>query len=99
MAWGKIGISDWLFDRTELDPVPNPIPHVLADLIVEAVDDMPEPYRQLIEMRYWERLTYREIAERMGYNSRGNARHHVWAAEKKLKEILNADPYIQNYEW
>lgn len=86
---GLISPFDWVWDNVQLTTVPNPEPHELAEFVVECVEALESPYRELIEMRYWQRLKYREIAEIMEYESRGNAKHHTVQAEKKLKEMMN----------
>lgn len=75
-------VEPWLWEVATLKVLPNFQPHEFGELVIEIVDDMPEPYRSLLEMRYWERLKYREIADVMGWESRGNAHYHVKKAER-----------------
>jgi len=59
-------------------------PHPDADLIVEAVESLPQRQRDVVELLMWGGMTKVEAAETLGY-SRSHV-HKVWRA---AKEALN----------
>ena len=86
MAYG-VNAFDWIWNL-DLHPLRKQERHEYAEQVCDAVEALDEPYRTLIELVYWQRATYQEAAEYMGYNSRGNAKHHVLQAERKLRKAL-----------
>ena len=87
-----------MLDQNKVDPLWNADPHPLGDFIVEVLESLPEPYRSILEMRYWERLTFREIANRLGKNSRGSGKYHVGKAERQFKRAFIEAAEAKNHE-
>ena len=56
-------------------------------LLYDALDQLSESHREIIELRDLEELSTREAAERLGL-TRGNVRVRLHRAHKKLKAIL-----------
>jgi DNA-directed RNA polymerase specialized sigma24 family protein len=82
-------IFSWLLERGSYRPVPDPIPHSLQETVRDAVEALPDEERTLLEMKYYELCTYQEIADRVGYRSKGAAFYYVHKALRKLeKEIV-----------
>jgi DNA-directed RNA polymerase specialized sigma24 family protein len=79
---------DWLFERGDIVPWPNPIPHSLQEVVRDAVEALDRENRWLLEMKYYELCTYQEIAYRTGRGSAGAAFYHVNKALRKLKEEI-----------
>ena len=61
---------------------PQPEPHPDADLIVEAVESLPQRQRDVVELLVWGGMTKVEAAETLGY-SRSHV-HKVWRAAKEV---------------
>jgi len=64
----------------------------LLDLIKEAIDSLPEKYREVFVLREYEGLSYIEIAE-ITDESVANIKVRIYRAKQKLREILA--PYIK----
>jgi DNA-directed RNA polymerase specialized sigma24 family protein len=88
---GEYQSFDWLLDRGNYRPIPDPISHSLEDHVRDAVERLGDEDRWLIEMKYYELCTYQEIADRTGRASKGAAYYHVRKALKRLRyEILDS---------
>ena len=79
-------LYDWIWEQDTIHPLWAPEPHTLGDQVIEVLDSLSIEARWLLEMRYWERLTFREIAGRIGKNSRGAAKYWVTKAEKQFRK-------------
>ncbi|MCZ7646740.1 MAG: sigma-70 family RNA polymerase sigma factor [Planctomycetota bacterium] len=60
-----------------------------AGQIVRAVDSLPESYREVVVLHYWEKLTLAQIAERLGLPP-GTVRSRIARADGILLVKLNA---------
>jgi len=78
----------WVWEQADLHGLWEPDPHELGDAVVETLELISHSSKELLEMRFWERLTFREIAERIGKNSRGVAKYYVNKAEDEFKEAF-----------
>ncbi len=54
-----------------------------GDAVVRAVDALPEPFRQVVVLRYWEKLSTAEIAQRLDLPS-GTVRSRLTRADNLL---------------
>lgn len=94
-----VSISDICCHKGDDDPIEFPIPSdsptpeekVMNDqrakMLHEAVEQMKPRYRQMIELRYFEELSYGEIAARTGLPM-GSVKCQLLRAKNSLEEIL-----------
>lgn len=90
MAKKKIAILDpgsYLFERAT-DLYGERIEHTFADSVRAAVEDLPDKHRAAIEMRFWGRMTYQEIADIMGWPGRNYAHQYYKRGMRKLRKLL-----------
>lgn len=70
------------------------IPHSLDEVVKDCVDRLGEEDRTVLEMYFWERLTYAEISERLlGFEDgqvrgRQDAHYRVQRAKNRLMKLL-----------
>lgn len=83
-----VPLFEWMLDQPTVKKLWSAEPHPMGEVVVEVLESLPEPYRSILEMRYWERLTFREIADRIGKNSRGSGKYHVGKAEREFKRAF-----------
>ena len=57
------------------------------DRVIEAVQKLPEPYREVIALKFFEELHIQEIAEVIG-KSEGNIRVIIYRGKQMLKNII-----------
>ena len=62
-----------------------------AEAVRQALDRLPEHYRQVLVWREWDELPFAEIAERLG-KSTDAARMLWWRAVERLNEELSSPP-------
>lgn len=79
-------------DDDELDRILSDLPGA-EDLALyrelhEAVDELPQNYRTVVAMHYWQGKSYSEIALHMG-TSVGSIKGWMSRARKQLKEVLS----------
>lgn len=85
-------LDTWVLDAQ--GPLSNPIPHSLEDEVLDAIDELPDDMTELIRMRYYEQLTFEEIALERGWVTddgrpkRNLAHYHVGMAERALRRAL-----------
>ena len=60
-----------------------------ADIVREAVDELPDPHRSALMMRYADDLSYAEIAAASGV-SIGTVMSRLFNAKRKLRQALDA---------
>lgn len=58
------------------------------DAVVDALESLPHLYRRVLEMRFFGRYMYREIADEMGWNSKQQAHQYVQRALTALQRAL-----------
>jgi len=56
-------------------------------LLRAAVSELPEKYRKVIELRYYEDLAYEEISERLGL-SLSNVKIQIMRAKQMLAQLM-----------
>lgn len=60
----------------------------LLDYVAQLVDELPEDYRLIVEAIAYERLTYREAADRLGYKAHSQLYYKYEQALKMLQSGL-----------
>ncbi len=70
------------------DPVEETTRSEETSLVREALEELSENYREIIELRDLNELSTKEVAERLGL-SRVNVRVRLHRARKKLEEVLD----------
>ncbi|MCK6470300.1 MAG: RNA polymerase sigma factor [Planctomycetes bacterium] len=60
-----------------------------ADRIIQAVDALPEAFREVVVLHYWEKLTLAQVAERLGVPP-GTVRSRIARADALLLVKLQA---------
>ena len=83
-ATSIIDQSEDNFQRTPEDEV---IDKQRLQLLRAAVSELPERYRRVIELRYYEDLAYEEIAERLGLTL-SNVKIQIMRAKNMLSELM-----------
>lgn len=80
-----------LIDSSESNYTPTPEQEVInkqrVQMLKAAVTQLPEKYRKVVELRYYEDLSYDEIAERLGI-SLSNVKIQLLRAKNMLSEIM-----------
>lgn len=80
-----------LIDSSESNFSPTPEQEVMdkqrAQMLRAAVSQLPEKYRKVVVLRYYEDLAYDEIAERLGI-SLSNVKIQLLRAKNMLSEIM-----------
>ena len=83
----------WVMDTH--GPLDDPISHSLEDTVLDALDDLEEErWRTILQMRFYEQLTYDEIATEFGWvdengkPKRQLAHYYVKQAQNALRSIL-----------
>ena len=80
-----------LIDSSESNYTPTPEQEVInkqrVQMLKAAVTQLPEKYRKVVELRYYEDLSYDEIAERLGL-SLSNVKIQLLRAKNMLSEIM-----------
>lgn len=70
--------------------------HDEGDLVVRAVDSLPEQYREIVVLRYWEKMTLAQIAIHMALPP-GTVRSRIARADeilmRKLQALLKAEEH------
>lgn len=76
-------------------PAPEEADWEIVDIVESCVDQVPEPHRTLLKLRFSDQYSYNRITELMGYSSKSHTWYHVQKAVEMLKEILLIDPTIR----
>ncbi|MCA9263021.1 MAG: sigma-70 family RNA polymerase sigma factor [Planctomycetales bacterium] len=63
-----------------------------AEWLAAAIGRLPDDYRQVIEMRYWQQLTFVEIGERMQRSAEATRKLWARALVRLDQELTKADP-------
>jgi len=69
------------------DPADNASRKELRATILQAVDTLSDPHREIIHLAHFEQLSYKEIAECLSIPN-GTVMSRLWAARKALKKVL-----------
>lgn len=91
-------LKEWLLQRADVDPLMNHQPHSMQSLVRDAVEALSAHDRYILEAKFYERLSYRELAVRIGKRSKGAAYYSVRSALHKLeKELEERGVRYDNY--
>ncbi len=80
-------IIDQSEDNLQRTPEDEVIDKQRLQLLRAAVAELPERYRKVIELRYYEDLAYEEIAERLGLTL-SNVKIQILRAKNMLSELM-----------
>lgn len=80
-------IIDQSEDNLQRNPEEEIIDKQRLQLLRAAVSELPERYRRVIELRYYEDLAYEEIAERLGLTL-SNVKIQIMRAKQMLSELM-----------
>jgi RNA polymerase sigma-70 factor (ECF subfamily) len=80
-------IIDQSEDNLQRTPEDEVIDKQRLQLLRAAVSELPERYRRVIELRYYEDLAYEEIAERLGLTL-SNVKIQIMRAKNMLSELM-----------
>lgn len=80
-------IIDQSEDNLQRTPEDEVIDKQRLQLLRAAVSELPERYRKVIELRYYEDLAYEEIAERLGLTL-SNVKIQIMRAKNMLAELM-----------
>ena len=80
-----------LIDRSPATTTPTPEQEVMdkqrVRMLQLAVEQLPEKYRKVVELRYYQELSYDEIAQELGL-SLSNVKIQLMRAKNMLSEIM-----------
>ena len=76
-------------------PTPQEADWNIIDIVESCLDQVPEPHRTLLKLRFFDQYSYNKITEIMGYSGKSHTWYHVQKALKMLEEILTIDPTIR----
>ena len=80
-------IIDQSEDNLQRNPEEEIIDKQRLQLLRAAVSELPERYRRVIELRYYEDLAYEEIAERLGLTL-SNVKIQIMRAKQMLAQLM-----------
>ena len=80
-------IIDQSEDNLQRTPEEEVIDKQRLQLLRAAVAELPEKYRKVIELRYYEDLAYEDIAERLGL-SLSNVKIQIMRAKQMLTQLM-----------
>ena len=80
-------IIDMSEDNLQRTPEEEVIDKQRLQLLRAAVSELPDRYRRVIELRYYEDLAYEEIAERLGLTL-SNVKIQIMRAKQMLAELM-----------
>ena len=86
-------------DPPDKGPVPDDqlLAKERADMLREALSELPEKYQVVIRMRHEEELDYQEIADKLGHPL-GTVKAHIFRARKMLyKKLLKHGSHFDEY--
>ncbi|MBP5205424.1 MAG: sigma-70 family RNA polymerase sigma factor [Bacteroidales bacterium] len=86
-----ISSTTMLIDRSPSTSTPTPEQEVMdkqrVQMLQLAVEQLPEKYRKVVELRYYQELSYDEIAQQLGL-SLSNVKIQLMRAKNMLSEIM-----------
>ena len=80
-------IIDQSEDNLQRTPEEEVIDKQRLQLLRAAVSELPDKYRKVIELRYYEDLAYEEIAERLGLTL-SNVKIQIMRAKQMLSQLM-----------
>ena len=83
--------QEQLIEHSQSEVTPTPEEHIMDKQRVEmlrcAVSQLPDKYRKVVELRYYEELSYEEIAERLNI-SLSNVKIQLLRAKNMLSQLM-----------
>lgn len=83
--------QEQLIEHSQSEVTPTPEEHIMDKQRVEmlrcAVSQLPDKYRKVVELRYYEELSYDEIAERLNI-SLSNVKIQLLRAKNMLSQLM-----------
>ena len=83
--------TEQLIDRAQTNPSPTPEDEVIVKQRIQmlrcAVKQLPEKYRKVVELRYYDELSYEEISEHLKI-SLSNVKIQLLRAKNMLSELM-----------
>lgn len=67
----------------------------IVDIVQDCTERMTPQYKMLIQMLFYDRYSYNEITEMLGYSSKSHTWYHVRKALVELKQLLLEHPTIK----
>jgi DNA-directed RNA polymerase specialized sigma24 family protein len=77
---------EWLMQNG--DPPADTADWDMIETVAQTLTKLPENYRILLQMLFYDRFSYNEITEMCGYSSKSHTWYHVQKALAMLKEEL-----------
>ena len=87
------GVTDQLRQELDESPVSVAAQKETGQLVMDAMAELPEEYRQVIKLRQLEELPNREVAARFGITESA-AQARYTRAIRRLRDILKVDPRL-----
>ncbi|MBR4787744.1 MAG: sigma-70 family RNA polymerase sigma factor [Bacteroidales bacterium] len=85
------GTAEQLIDRSQTNPSPTPEEEVIVkqrmQMLRSAVQQLPEKYRKVIELRYYDELSYEEISDMLQI-SLSNVKIQLLRAKNMLSQLM-----------
>ena len=81
--------EEYLVDRESVSPVTQLEQSEASKLVREAIDRLPDEFREIVVLRHLEGLSYKEIAD-VAHLAPGTVMSRLARARAKLKEFLKA---------
>jgi len=83
--------QEHLIEHSQSEVTPTPEEHIMDKQRVEmlrcAVSQLPDKYRKVVELRYYEELSYEEIAERLNLTL-SNVKIQLLRAKNMLSQLM-----------
>ena len=79
-------VPEWVIEGSE--PINNPQPHRYGEIVKDAVDSLDEEDRWCVEMYFYERIPFSEMAHRMELAGRSSAAYRLGRALGHLERAL-----------
>ncbi|MBQ6071126.1 MAG: sigma-70 family RNA polymerase sigma factor [Bacteroidales bacterium] len=85
------GTAEQLIDRSQTNPSPTPEEEVIIkqrmQMLRSAVQQLPEKYRKVIELRYYDELSYEEISDMLNITL-SNVKIQLLRAKNMLSQLM-----------
>ena len=85
------GTAEQLIDRSQTNPSPTPEEEVIVkqrmQMLRSAVQQLPEKYRKVIELRYYDELSYEEISDMLNITL-SNGKIQLLRAKNMLSQLM-----------
>lgn len=79
---------DWLLLRGDYNELSDHVEHSQSELVRDALESLSEEDQDVLMARFYERLSYSQLATRLGKSNKGTAWKIVKTALERLEEEL-----------